>query len=368
MMSDPESWFSPSFAVARTRFRALASTAGGDISTHEVEGVGAEGEALGVDVATFGPKDADRALLTISGTHGAEAYSGSAAQMALIDSLFEAPLPEGIKLVVVHGINPFGFSHRTRSNENNVDLSRNFRDFTRPLPANPAYARYHPICCPDVWDDAAPQRYLSEIGVVAREHGMDVALTGATGGQYDHPLGLNYGGDRRERSNAILEAVCRAELSGCEKLGYLEWHTGFGAYAEPFFVCLHPDGSPELARAERWFGQGTVGRNAEAFGGSGAPAWSGLMWHGLTEQFLPEAQIVGSVVEFGTYGNSEVGTAVMMDRWLRFGTGPDDAALRARLRATVIDRFDPQDPGWRSAVVRHGLRIHREVLAGLAAW
>ncbi len=46
---------------------------------------------------------------------------------------------------MLHAVNPYGFSHLRRVNEDNVDLNRNFRDFAQPLPVNAAYAEVHAL-------------------------------------------------------------------------------------------------------------------------------------------------------------------------------------------------------------------------------
>ena len=50
----------------------------------------------------------------------------------------------GVDVLMLHAINPHGFSHLRRGNEDNVDLNRNFIDWTAPPPGNAAYADLHP--------------------------------------------------------------------------------------------------------------------------------------------------------------------------------------------------------------------------------
>jgi len=42
----------------------------------------------------------------------------------------------------------YGFSRSQRTNEDNVDLNRNFVDFSMPLPKNPGYQRFHGLLVP----------------------------------------------------------------------------------------------------------------------------------------------------------------------------------------------------------------------------
>eukprot|EP01032_Pedospumella_encystans_P016815 gene16815-19167_t len=84
---------------------------------------GAQGEELAMDVAVQGPADAAQVLMTTSAVHGIEGFCGSAIQTGLLHSL---SLPPGVAVVHVHAVNPHGFSHARRVNEDNVDLNRNF--------------------------------------------------------------------------------------------------------------------------------------------------------------------------------------------------------------------------------------------------
>src|SRR3546814_20820083 len=48
-----------------------------------------------------------------------------------------------VGILNVHLINPWGTSWKRRVNEDNIDLNRNYIDFSRPLPHNPLYETVH---------------------------------------------------------------------------------------------------------------------------------------------------------------------------------------------------------------------------------
>src|SRR3546814_12408913 len=101
---------------------------------------GPDGKPLYMDVAWVGPDDADVVLLSLSGTHGAEGFNGSAAQVHWLNLHGAEPLPKGVATLFVHAVNPFVFTQLLRINENNIALNRNFLDFSAPLPPHPANA------------------------------------------------------------------------------------------------------------------------------------------------------------------------------------------------------------------------------------
>jgi len=77
---------------------------------------------LFIDVAVYKGRP-DELVLHISGTHGVEAYVGSAIQISAAPHLH--PSSAKPTVILVHALNAFGFSNSRRVNENNVDLNRN---------------------------------------------------------------------------------------------------------------------------------------------------------------------------------------------------------------------------------------------------
>jgi hypothetical protein len=82
----------------------------------------------------------------------------------------------------------------------------------------------------------------------------------------------------------------------------------------------------------------------------------------------PHIDIAGAPIEIGTVSNLEAFEAVMIDRWLRLGTEPEDAGLRARLGAKLRAAYDPADPVWREGVIQIGRAMHVAALEGLRTW
>src|ERR1700741_416184 len=106
--------FSETYAVARGKFLAAASDAGARIHTCARDDLkGIDGEALACDVAVLGRDKARRAAIVITGTHGIEGFTGS----AILHRWLQSPRTDAardIKIVLVHAINPWAFSHKTR--------------------------------------------------------------------------------------------------------------------------------------------------------------------------------------------------------------------------------------------------------------
>lgn len=359
--------FAPDYASARARFLAAAARAGArvDVFVNDVA-TGPGGGSLTTDVAVLGPADAPAALMLVSGTHGPEGFVGSAAQVALLDAIATgAPLPP-VRIVLVHAINPYGFAHITRTTENNVDLNRNFIDWSAGAPGNPAYVELHAALCPSVWTpEALAAADAARIDWIGR-NGQDAFVDMTSRGQYTHADGLNYGGTGPEWSNLTLEAIVRRHLSAAARIALIDWHTALGERGQPFFLCFNDPGGPGWERACDWWGRDQV-ETRGGFGGAARPKYTGLLFHGV-QRYAAQADVTGAVIEFGTVDMDEARRALQADRWLRFGHGAATDPRRAALREQVREAFSPQSLAWQRSVLGHAIGIQHATLAGLAAW
>lgn len=359
--------FAPDYASARARFLAAAARAGArvDVFVNDVA-TGPGGGSLTTDVAVLGPADAPAALMLVSGTHGPEGFVGSAAQVALLDAIATGvPLPP-VRVVLVHAINPYGFAHITRTTENNVDLNRNFIDWSAGAPGNPAYVELHEALCPSVWTpEALAAADAARTDWIGR-NGQDAFVDMTSRGQYTHADGLNYGGTGPEWSNRTLEAIVRRHLSAAARIALIDWHTALGERGQPFFLCFNEPGGPGWERACDWWGRDQV-ETRGGFGGAARPKYTGLLFHGV-QRYAAQADVTGAVIEFGTVDMDEARRALQADRWLRFGHGAATDPRRAALREQVREAFSPQSLAWQRSVLGHAIGIQHATLAGLAAW
>lgn len=356
--------YAGTFDGARRKFAAAASRVDAQISqyTHPTA-KGPADEILAIDVAHVGNPHAPRQCLVISGTHGQEGFAGSAAQIAWLLSGGPADLPADVGVLLIHGLNPYGFAYWSRTTENNVDLNRNFLDHGTPYPPNPHYPELHPHIIPPDWTREAEKAFDDELARFSAAHGADLLYNTLQAGQYTHPDGVIYGGRGREWSNLALERIIADHLSDAGKVGFIDWHTGIGGYGNAFFLCFHEPESEEFEQAARWWGRGCI-ENQRPHGLS-RPNYTGLVFHGL-KQFLGDRPLCGAVVEFGTRG-IKMRRAIRLDLWLRTHGEPGTDQYEL-LRADMADAFCPADCEWREATVDLGVRITDQAVRGLAMW
>lgn len=352
-----EAPFPAMYAAARDRFLTAARERGAAVETVTLPELrGAAGEALHTDVAVVATAGASRALVLVSGTHGAEGPAGSAIQHAVLTGA--VPVPPDTDLVAVHALNPFGFSHRRRVNEDNVDVNRNFVEHAA-APVNAGYDLVHPSLVPDDWEGPAHRRAEQALLEHAGRLGLRAVQAAITGGQYLHPDGLFYGGDRPTWSNRTWRRLVREHLRGYTEIAYLDLHTGLGerGRVEPIFRGGRDAGA--LDRARRWYGPGLT-RSED--GTSSSTPIGGNTAHALAEELPAGTVLTAITAEFGTQEPLLVLRALQADNWVWQRGSAAAAGQQEAIARLMAEAFDPPDLRWRSAVVAEGVRV-----VGLAA-
>jgi Protein of unknown function (DUF2817) len=127
------------------------------------------GAALSMDIAWFGDRSASKVFVAFSGVHGVEGFFGSGVQIEWIHRSENRRLPRDTAALLVHAVNPYGFAWLRRTNEDNVDLNRNWIDFDRPLPTNERYEEIAEDLCPP--DGSADAQTVADARLASwREH------------------------------------------------------------------------------------------------------------------------------------------------------------------------------------------------------
>jgi hypothetical protein len=355
------SHFAVGYGEARAKFLAAAAGRGARLAAEILPGHrGVEDEVLAMDIARLGDPDAAAVLLLLSGTHGIEGYCGSGIQAALLrdDAFMVECVASGVALLFVHAVNPYGFSHGRRCNEDNVDLNRNFHDFNRPLPVNAAYAEIHPWLLPPEWP---PTRDVeAALAAFGARHGAAALQAAATAGQYAFADGLFYGGTAPAWSNRALRAVLRRECAGARRIGLIDLHTGLGpaGHGEKIFASRNDPAT--LERARRWWGP-----QVTSFydGSSASAALTGVLFEAVYDE-CPAADYTGIALEFGTLPLAQMLEALRADGWVH--NHPEAparlvAATRQRMRAA----FYVEEDGWKNAVASQARDAVREAIRGM---
>ena len=358
---NPLDQFSNDYAEARGKFLAACRAAGLAPEHHVHPKQGPGGEELAIDVAWLGPRDAKNVMVTLSATHGIEGFVGSAAQTAWLSQAVTSDLPLGAAHLLVHGLNPHGFAHLRRVDENNVDLNRNFVDHGRP-PANPGYAELADAIAPPSLDEAVLAEGQARLEAYRERHGFGPWVRAVIGGQYEFADGLFYGGCAPSWSHRRLVEILRTHLKAARQVGVIDVHTGLGPYGHGQIMGCHPTGSPGHALLTAWFGEEAAAEEGHAAYDLTQPTDTSQAFAWL----LGTAELVAICLEFGTRPEMQVLHALRRDNWLYLHGDPTSEQGR-EIKAEIRDAFYPDDPAWRQAVLTRALEVHQRMLTGLAA-
>ena len=353
--------FSGDYREARTRFREQAAAAKGALDSVTNPVLGPDGGDLTADIAWFGPRAADRVLVMVSGTHGVEGFCGSGAQSHWLARGEAARLGSGVAVLMIHAINPYGFAWLRRVTEDNVDLNRNWIDFTAAPPRNPGYDALSDAVCPAEWTDEAQARSAEQIAAFAKQHGPAALQQAVSGGQYRHPFGIFFGGTAPTWSRRTQTAIFADYLAHAGRVAIIDYHTGLGPWGYGEQIVTDTTGSPGFARARSWYGGAITSPS------SGSSTSADISGDGLAAapRLLHHAEVTGVALEFGTQDLMKVLLAVRADAWLHaYGDlgSPQGRAIKTQMR----DAFYGDADDWKGMVAGQSLIAIRQALTGLA--
>ncbi len=344
--------FSPTYSDARTRFRAMAQNAGGALHAWEIVPSEEEGkEGLTIDAAVFG--SGPRALVISSGLHGIEGFAGSALQLQLM----QQGLPDDIRVVLLHALNPYGMAHRRRVNENNVDLNRNFLAPGDPYRgSSEGYRRLNHLLNPERPTGGMELMLLRTIWQILR-HGFNTLKTAVVGGQYDFPSGLFFGGRQLEHGPQTLLERLPVILQDVESIVHVDIHTGLGKSGTYALLVDADAGSADHLRLHDQYGDRIQPWDAD---------------HGVAYKIrggLPEAmrrtfgtRIDVITCEFGTHPPLKVLEALRLENQQAHWGGDEESAKKA-----ITEAFRPGSKRWENAILSGGATVINQAIKHLRA-
>jgi hypothetical protein len=351
-MPKPEAHFPSDYRQARANFIAAAQASDLGITTRvHPDAKGPDGKPIFLDTALAGPREAKSALLLISGTHGVEGYFGSGAQTGLLREGLARRLPKGVKLVLLHALNAVGFAWDRRVNEDNADINRNFVDHKHP-PANPAYDLIADAISPKDISPETMKAANAHLRAYAKAHGDFALQEAVSAGQYTHPRGVYFGGNRESWSSAMLRDVFKEELAGVENLVVVDFHTGLGEPGAAEMINEDLPGSPAYVRAKQMWGEHV--RSSEA-GESLSPPLHGTIDKAVSK-LMKRGQLTFAALEVGTAPVREVFDALRKDNWLHLNAKPDHRDWRA-IKRQIRDAFYPDTAEWKRKVWDHAAEV-----------
>ncbi|MEL6339334.1 MAG: M14 family metallopeptidase [Myxococcota bacterium] len=352
--------FSDGYVEARARLLGQIDRFGLGWSRLAHPDPGPDGEELTTDVVQIGPRDASTAIVVVSGTHGVEGFLGSALQQHILEDQLWNRTPYDVRWVLIHAINPWGYAWLRRVTEDNVDLNRNFVDFD-DLPDNDEYTRLADALAPDDLHPSTLLKADETLWAFAEAQGQVRLQEIITRGQYDHPMGLYYGGQEASWSQTTFRSIVEHELSHASRVYLVDVHTGLGAYGASEIIVESPRASAIYQRAQRiWNGRVRSSVDGESL----SPKLSGAIDHAVV-RLLPHAEVTPVALEVGTRSPLQVLQALRADNWLHTRGDPKGRAAAA-IKEQIRDAFYPDEGTWKERALAFASDTLDDLLKTLA--
>jgi hypothetical protein len=360
-MTNPENYFPADYRSARAAFLKASEAAQLSATTRpHPTAAGADGKSLFLDVATIGPRDARSALLLISGTHGVEGYFGSAVQTGLLREGLAKRALRRSKVVLLHALNPFGFSWNRRVNEDNADVNRNFVDHRHP-PLNEAYDSLADAIAPNDFSDETIRAANARLSAYAREKGPFALQAAISSGQWRHDKGVYYGGAQDSWSARVLKDVFREEFADVEQLTVIDFHTGLGDCGAAEMITEDIPGSAGYERAKSLWGESVASSEA---GESVSAPLKGTIDKAVAA-WTAGKTLTFAALEVGTAPVRDVFDALRRDNWLHAYAGMTHAQAKA-IKRQIRDAFYPDTTEWKRKVWDHAAGAVERALVAIA--
>lgn len=350
--SELSSYFSSDYQNARGKFIAAAQAIGANTESFQNPHAGPQGEPLYMDVAVIGSRSAKDVLVLSSGTHGVEGFAGSAIQTGLLREGIYLASKSNVSIVMIHAINPYGFAYLRRFNEDNVDLNRNFIDHSGVYPPNDGYRELADVIFPKslfTWENIKLQLRL----LWYRLKNGKIALKKAiSGGQYEYPQGLFFGGHYETWSSRTLREIVRRYLSHAHRVIFVDFHTGLGPYGNAEVIMNVKTNSPAYQRAAQWWGDRVKTTVSHESVSIHLPASLKL----AIPKMLPKAEVTAVSLEFGTYPAKEVFWALRAENWL-YHCGGENHPEAQKIKTDLLRAFYPNKETWKLQIWQQGKEV-----------
>ena len=348
-------FFSHSYETARDKFLRASGEANARILTTDL------GNDLAVDVAALG-EPGKPTLVVTSGLHGVEGFFGSAVQLSLLERLRQSDCLRDIRVVLVHGLNPFGFKHIRRFDQGNIDLNRNFLKPDESYSGAPAgYEKLNGFLNPGFLPSSLEPYRLKAVVNIMR-YGMPALKEAIVAGQYGYPEGIFFGGSGPAAGTAFVKAHCDSWVSGSESVVHLDLHSGLGKYGS-YKILI--DESPE-SEDYQWYVNAFDQNSISTLEKSDDVAYvvNGSMGSWLKHHFRDRKYYFAGL-EFGTYGPVRVLGAIRTENCAHHYADAGSPAY-AGAKAELLECFCPRSEVWRSTVVNQSMKIISAAIDGLS--
>lgn len=355
--------FPQNYTHSRSRFLAYKSEYSKKYINFKHLAIPLSESDLSVDLFYIPARSETKNLIIItSGTHGPEAYLGSALQYYFMQNVLPNIEIENTGVILIHALNAWGFKHHKRADMNNINLNRNF-DLDKNLfeTKNLGYEKLKEnLEIRSELSSLYSFPAFSLLKKLAFESNVSIAsLTEAIGkGQYSSPTGINYGGSKFTKQTVAIVDFLKKYAQSYHRFLHIDLHTGLGDKGVLHIMPSEKMNMKSKSELSKLF-QPSEHYNLTLGNSSGFYEIKGN--HVDILNLIIEDKdktILGITAEFGTIGAGIVGKVRTINRLIlenqgRFA-GYSSKEIQTSIEKDYLELFFPSDLAWRKKVLTDG--------------
>jgi hypothetical protein len=367
--SNYSTYYPVDYESARNDFRILSTGIASEYNNVEIDQVSVPSKIdndLTVDLCYIpAQKDSLNLLIISSGVHGAEGFVGHAVQQLFIRRFLTEELLKNTGVLLIHGVNPFGFKYGRRVTENNVDLNRNSPSTSSLYETvNPGY--------PEVYDLINPQEkadkstvgnrffFVKAINEI-RKASMPVLRQAVLQGQYQYPEGLYFGGFNPEPQIDSLRNIIGSFSHPYGKILALDLHTGYGERGKLHFFPNPLEGE-KREKLEALFEGYTIdwGNSDDFYTITGDfVSFIGALNEG--KEFYPMLMEYGTLNSQTTMGSlKSIHIMILENQGHQHGFASAQDSIE--VKSDLLEMYYPISESWRNYVLAQTEEVFRTIL------
>lgn len=300
----------------------------------------------------------DKLLVLFSGTHGIEAFVGSAVQRWLVDQPY-VQSRESVNILMVHGLNVYGFKNKRRVNEDNIDLNRNFITNRSTFKSDDSsYKNLYDYLNPE---SSATYGFISNIKfmwtavIKMVRYGLENLRNSVLCGQYTYPQGLYFGGNMVAKQWDLINQLIDKYVSGHAKMFVIDLHTGYGARGKLHLLTNDNKEDNPLAQIFTEEGEIDFGSDKKFYSIQGEML--SFFIHETNYKLKDKAPAsVGITFEYGTLDSQETtGSIESLRRMVyenqNFWYPAKNSNDAEKIKNDFVEMFNPSDREWRKKIL-----------------
>ncbi len=363
-------YFEDSYIDCRTDFRAVSKNLKANyigVEIGKIEVPSKKDQDLTVDYCYIPAQKQNRRLLIIStGIHGIEGYVGNAVVNLLVDDFIDGAFLAETGVLLIHGLNPYGFKNTRRVSENNIDLNRNSSvDQDLYQTVNAGYKDVYGLLNPSGKTNSRSLYNRFFVIPAVKEilkAGMPSLRQAVLQGQYEFAEGLYFGGKQQEPQIAAIGPVIQKYANPYPVLFNIDMHTGYGERGK-LHLFPNPIDDPKLrASTEQLFDAYSID-----WGDSGDFYTITGDFSGYITQLNPGKDHIPMTFEYGTLDSQKtMGSIRSIHNMILENQGNHHGYKKSKDQAKVEKRFRemyyPSDPEWRIKIMQQTKAVLSVVL------